>query len=164
MKWLQYWTHSEQTLNILWTHSEHTLNTPWTHPEHTLNKKTLSFHEDETCQVNMESLGHAYRLEICRVNFLAIFKSACSAQKFLKSWFEVYSFLCPVWQYQPQSHCTMSHQEASLLRSACYKLSCGRMRIQIIFTTSIHIVDQVPDAVFKLPSVLLISYWIQFLI
>ena len=37
MKWLQYWTHSEHTLNTLWTHSEHTLNTPWTHPEHTLN-------------------------------------------------------------------------------------------------------------------------------
>ena len=33
MKWLQYWTYSEHTLNTLWTHSEHTLNTLWTHPE-----------------------------------------------------------------------------------------------------------------------------------
>ena len=27
MKWLQYWTYSEHTLDTLWTHSEHTLNT-----------------------------------------------------------------------------------------------------------------------------------------
>ena len=29
MKWLQYWTHSEHTLNTLWTHSEHTLKIAW---------------------------------------------------------------------------------------------------------------------------------------
>ena len=70
--------------------------------------------------------------------------------KVLEVLIAVHSFLCSVWQYEPQSHCTMSHREASLLCSACYKLSCGRMRIQIVFATSIHIVDQVPDAVFKL--------------
>ena len=37
MKWLQYWTYSEHTLNIPWTYPKHTLNILWTYPEYTLN-------------------------------------------------------------------------------------------------------------------------------